>query len=1024
MDWIWSMLEIEPTRNPGEIKRAYARLTGNYHPEEDPEGFLRLRQAYQAALAWAEGADSPEDPEDGSWEMEEEEPESGGWRLREPETPEEGNPYRDHPAVRTFAELYGGKQRRDSRRWMEYVTSPAFLEVMRQPDFTAQLLAEVEKTEEPPSRELLTWLSAAYQYARQETQEGLQFQLAQGAAFEGIRSIFEIAARGPAPKRFAGDAMALFISFFEYNRLCTLAESGWSEAALEEAGQILGRYVTAYLQDKCVKREWNDVERHPASLRLVEQFFRRRDLPEMLYRMLWNKLNLKTALFGRAKVLYQPLRELVMERVPGIDNEEVLNFRELNKAHDAYRWKAEKLEQEGDPAGAAAETEAFFAREDFQRALGDQRFVEEQLLHYWLGIYHPSLSFQQRLLAYCQANSAMPMRSRVEAWLKQSFQDLETQRRNQEDAGAPVPEGIPPLANRPFFRYWLHVGFHTAKDPDSGMPLPVYLEQVLPFQPRWGEALLSRTFTTVVEGADIELRFHRRYLEYRVEGRPVYQQCLPWELLAEQSGDTFFYLLPMTAAFYSQRDTVYPELLRRLEGTAAPAEERAFLAGCLTDYLCRLPALEDPEGDPLAALPLELFAEDEERLFGASWYPREGVLLLFEQTAGGRRALPRGEYEGLFDEDAALSVARRLLDEVVSPVSFHLSRLRELPMRAYAQPLRGPEVFLEGEETEKGDVILPEEVLAEQLRRFAEGELRRLEIHWYSYDLVFVWDRAGYACFLFERLYSTWYTMLSQPEVYQTIDWKDTAYVPFGLGKLPAYCLFRDTGGIFRNLDLVFAQLEQGRPETRFGDRWLWASHTDLHDSKHRKLMAQQKLAGYPPERGRNYILAKFVFRQHPQALEVLTTEGERTRTEIRSGTYGQAGEALVHFMQSKLARLRLTWEADTPEARHLVLLQDGGRYQMVWLQDGKRRAEFYVADVPAYLKVEGKKYPKETFLGRTVPAYLVHGDLKRIRNGLDLLLDDMDNTAPVTNQFAEFASESPVKARPYEDIRAELIPE
>mgnify|MGYP006922405359 CR=1 FL=1 len=40
----------------------------------------------------------------------------------------------------------------------------------------------------------------------------------------------------------------------------------------------------------------------------------RRDLPEELYRALWTRLDLKSAVFGRSKVLYSSLRELVMER--------------------------------------------------------------------------------------------------------------------------------------------------------------------------------------------------------------------------------------------------------------------------------------------------------------------------------------------------------------------------------------------------------------------------------------------------------------------------------------------------------------------------------------------------------------------------------------------------------------------------------------------------------------------------------------------------------------------------------------
>ncbi len=59
MDAIWTVLGLEPTKDVSAIKRAYAEKAKTCHPEEDPEGFLQLRQAYQAALAWAENGRRP-----------------------------------------------------------------------------------------------------------------------------------------------------------------------------------------------------------------------------------------------------------------------------------------------------------------------------------------------------------------------------------------------------------------------------------------------------------------------------------------------------------------------------------------------------------------------------------------------------------------------------------------------------------------------------------------------------------------------------------------------------------------------------------------------------------------------------------------------------------------------------------------------------------------------------------------------------------------------------------------------------
>lgn len=46
----WEVLGIEPTQDKKEIKKAYARLLKQYHPEENPEEFKQIQAAYQQCL--------------------------------------------------------------------------------------------------------------------------------------------------------------------------------------------------------------------------------------------------------------------------------------------------------------------------------------------------------------------------------------------------------------------------------------------------------------------------------------------------------------------------------------------------------------------------------------------------------------------------------------------------------------------------------------------------------------------------------------------------------------------------------------------------------------------------------------------------------------------------------------------------------------------------------------------------------------------------------------------------------------
>lgn len=52
---IWNVLNMEPTTEIREVKRAYAKLLKQNHPEENPQGYQRLREAYSAALDFIKG---------------------------------------------------------------------------------------------------------------------------------------------------------------------------------------------------------------------------------------------------------------------------------------------------------------------------------------------------------------------------------------------------------------------------------------------------------------------------------------------------------------------------------------------------------------------------------------------------------------------------------------------------------------------------------------------------------------------------------------------------------------------------------------------------------------------------------------------------------------------------------------------------------------------------------------------------------------------------------------------------------
>ena len=59
----WHILNIAPTNDERAIKRAYAKLLKTTRPDDDAEGYQRLREAFDEALAIAPYIESEAAPE-------------------------------------------------------------------------------------------------------------------------------------------------------------------------------------------------------------------------------------------------------------------------------------------------------------------------------------------------------------------------------------------------------------------------------------------------------------------------------------------------------------------------------------------------------------------------------------------------------------------------------------------------------------------------------------------------------------------------------------------------------------------------------------------------------------------------------------------------------------------------------------------------------------------------------------------------------------------------------------------------
>lgn len=258
---------------------------------------------------------------------------------------------------------------------------------------------------------------------------------------------------------------------------------------------------------------------------------------------------------------------------------------------------------------------------------------------------------------------------------------------------------------------------------------------------------------------------------------------------------------------------------------------------------------------------------------------------------------------------------------------------------------------------------------------------------------------------------------MARPELYGK---GKTEFVPFRQGELFSDVIHRGFSTIRRQLPTVFRQVSWPN-NVKFRAAGIWNYAVNVTHGRSKYNMDKQLLGGFAEERARNNEDARFYFYAYPDTAVWTDCQGGMETLAVDELARDRLQHALLRFLDGAYPRLRLTWGNEPGGRRHIVLLHEEGRFMLAWLDEEKREAEFHVADRYTYMDVEGKKYPKATFQGRTVGAYLVH-DGPALRNALELLIANLDEPKRVLHKFAEYAGEKPVKARPYEAIWADLV--
>lgn len=117
----WNILHINPTKDIKIIRKAYASLSKSAHPEENPQAFLHLKNAYLSAMAYAQTPDKQE--------------------KKQAPLPKDLRP-KDTLAFRRFCDLYAFAHA--PQTWKEFFSSDLFLDQSQNQNFHIRLLKEIK----------------------------------------------------------------------------------------------------------------------------------------------------------------------------------------------------------------------------------------------------------------------------------------------------------------------------------------------------------------------------------------------------------------------------------------------------------------------------------------------------------------------------------------------------------------------------------------------------------------------------------------------------------------------------------------------------------------------------------------------------------------------------------------------------------------------------------------------------------------------------------------------------------------
>ncbi|MCI8800462.1 MAG: J domain-containing protein [Lachnospiraceae bacterium] len=359
MSDIWSMLGIEPTDDKKAIRRAFAAQSRLHHPEEEPEYFAALNQAYKVALdsgaggekAWEESVQNerPEKENVPHETVQEKSEDTGGesslLKRLDQAAQQAIKKSMETGALHDFIVLFENpKQAKQADTWKRFFLTEGFLEEQFTEEFGKGLLTYLAEQTLCPSdnlpKGLLQELAIAYafipHFAGEEYFEGLKYpkewyKVSVENTFPGRRyaaEIFNMQGRECDLKSMTNHILrqpankVRHNAFSDYLAVKEMSRDGRLTDGEREVWQhILGACQPCYLFERNGKKSGGaDYEsRSESVVKLYVQWLKEEQLPEAVLLFFYKKLDFKTLERSSTRGLYSALKEEVLRQLPGAE---------------------------------------------------------------------------------------------------------------------------------------------------------------------------------------------------------------------------------------------------------------------------------------------------------------------------------------------------------------------------------------------------------------------------------------------------------------------------------------------------------------------------------------------------------------------------------------------------------------------------------------------------------------------------------------------------------------------------------